>query len=496
MDNAHALCSQLRKLANKLGDDSRGGLTIKGLSFACDHRYKVMNARFSTTIFFMTRKTPYESKSVLKKLNDRTIPFKHLIPDRTLSDPNFSRNSLLYQFMKKTLETPDDANDDESEDTTEATSEDETEGESDLDPAEPNWKDLFQQNVDQSENEEDPEDFSSPFSTDLITQVELANNLVKRSTSSKNACKPNSISLNRSPHQAFLSLVFGVLASIRVTTIFGGVTSGQISKVQSDVNSLASKQAIIVAQLSHNSKEILVNRAFSEGLKNLTVKLTKFVTAKHFITHGLVMYTLIDAEFDKISDELDQYIDIVESASNNDFHPAVLSSEGAILVFEQIRGQAELQGLLPVINTPQQLSQMKTHFFYTPSGIEIVIDVPLISPDNIFELQKFNPIPISLSPKAYVQLVSDFSIVGLGKKDLNHRALFFEMTFANLEQCERLGEIFLCTKQRIVKKSNAPSCIYSLYYSDHNRAEHSCQINLKGHKHDQSVDTGPNSFVY
>lgn len=86
--------------------------------------------------------------------------------------------------------------------------------------------------------------------------------------------------------------------------------------------------------------------------------------------------------------------------------------------------------------------------------------------------------------------------MGLGKKDLNHRALFIKMSFADLDQYERLGEIFLCTKQRIVKKSNAPSCIYSLYYSDHNRAEQSCQINLKGHKHDQSVDTGPNSFVY
>ena len=208
------------------------------------------------------------------------------------------------------------------------------------------------------------------------------------------------------------------------------------------------------------------------------------------------MYTLINAKFDKITDAIDQYIDIVESASNNDLHPAVLSSAGAVSVYEQIKGQAELQNLRPIVNTPQQLSQMKPHFTYTSQGIEIVVDVPLISPDNVFELQKFNPIPISLSSKAYVQLISDFPIVGLGKKDVNHRSLFIEMSFADLDQCEKLGDLFLCTRQRIVKKSNAPSCIYSLYYSDHERAEHSCQINLKGHKHDQSVDTGPNSFVY
>ena len=180
-------------------------------------------------------------------------------------------------------------------------------------------------------------------------------------------------------------------------------------------------------------------------------------------------------------------------------HPAVLSKAGAVSVYEQIKGQAKLQNLRPIINIPHQLSQMKTHFTYTSQGIEIVVDVPLISPDNVFELQKFNPIPITLSSKAYVQLISDFPIVSLGKKDVNHRSLFIEMSFADLDQCERLEDLFLCslcTRQCIVKKSNAPSCIYSLYYSDHERAEHSCQINLKGHKHDQSVDTGPNSFVY
>ena len=52
-------------------------------------------------------------------------------------------------------------------------------------------------------------------------------------------------------------------------------------------------------------KHIQLNWAFSEGLKNMTVKLTKFVTAEHFITHRLVMYTLIDAELHKISDALD-----------------------------------------------------------------------------------------------------------------------------------------------------------------------------------------------
>ena len=253
MDRAHALCSRLRNSANKLGDDSRGGLTIKGLSYSCDHRYKVMNDRFSMTIFFMTQNSPYKSESVFQKLNDRTIPLHHLIPDRTFNDPNFdfSRNFLRPQYMKKGLETPDDANEEDSESSTESNAEgelvEEEEG-SDLDPADPSWKDLFQRQVDLSGEEEDPEDFSSPFSQDLVQEIEEANRIVKRSVSQYYSRKRNPVTLNRPTRQAFLSLVFCVLASVGVTTIYGGVTSSQIKLVQSEVNNLVSKQAIIVAQ--------------------------------------------------------------------------------------------------------------------------------------------------------------------------------------------------------------------------------------------------------
>ena len=277
MDRAHALCSRLRNSANQLGDDSRGGLTIKGLSYSCDSKYKVINDRFATTIFFMTQNSPYNSESVLQNLNDCTIPLHHLIPDKTFNDPNFdfSCNFLRPQYMKKGLETPDDANEEDSESSTESNAEgelvEEEEG-SDLDPADPSWKDLFQRQVDLSGEEEDPEDFSLPFSQDLVQEIEEANRIVKRSVSQYYSRKRNPVTLNRPTRQAFLSLVFCVLASVGVTTIYGGVTSSQIKSVQSEVNNLVSKQTIIVAQLSHNSKEILVNRAFSEGLKNLTIK--------------------------------------------------------------------------------------------------------------------------------------------------------------------------------------------------------------------------------
>ena len=181
-----------------------------------------MNAKFSTTIFFMTRKVSYGAASVFKKLDDRTIPFKHLIPDHTLLDPKFSQNFLDYQYTRRMFKTPDDegnqANDGEEEDQTEDPFENNFfKDKSQLGPTEPSWKDLYQQNFNKSGTEDDPEDFSSPFSTDFVTQVEQEQeNLVKRSTSKKYIRKSHSISINRPKRQAFMSLVFGVLASVGV----------------------------------------------------------------------------------------------------------------------------------------------------------------------------------------------------------------------------------------------------------------------------------------
>ena len=508
-------------------------MQVNSLSYACDGRYKILNQKFETVTYYYTRKTNYDPTQIFKQLDHRSIPIDMIIPDYTLNHPRFLKNSpnSVNSFIwdKKTIETEDDkieesiveteGSGDAEPEGDEAMAESEPEVESSVANPEPtddsevedgndgdeafnrppSFKDLWNGNP-------DIDDFENPFEEDFVNN-EVSNNSNEPSPLFKRDAPlpPNSsspyhselVSHEKSKRQILMGLLAGIAGAVGINSLFGGSRASQISTLDNEMQNLASKQNVIIAQLEDNSEAIMVNRQMTDGLKNLTIKTAKFAESEHFLTHGLLLFTLIDSEFNRIEDALQTHVQIIEAAQNHNFHPAILTYDGSVSAFEQVKATAEKNNLVPVIQTPQQLSQMYTSFSYTKKGITILVEIPLASQDSVFSLHQFHAMPISLSPHAYVQLISNAPIVGIGKPDLSGKPLFIEMSYADLAQCHHFSDkVFLCTQQRKIQKPESPSCVYSLYHRDHQAAEHSCVINLKGHSHDHAFATGPNEFTY
>ena len=184
---------------------------------------------------------------------------------------------------------------------------------------------------------------------------------------------------------------------------------------------------MIIHQLESNSKNILLNRNLVDSLGNLTVKLSQFTKANHFENHGMLLFAIMTAEFEQIENSLDTYVAIIESANQGNYHPAILSQEAGIAAYEGIAAKAALRGLKPVINTPQQIAQLETHYSFTPKGVKIIITLPLISSRNSFELYEFQALPIELGPSAYLYLVSDVPLIGIGEPDRTGKSTFVEL---------------------------------------------------------------------
>ena len=528
---SHILCSKIRKLATRLGDTSIGGLQVNSLSYACDGRYKILNQKFETVTHYYTRKNKYDPTQIFKQLDHRSIPINMIIPDYTLNHPRFlknSQNTVPFMWDKKTIETEDDkieesiveteGSGDAEPEGDEAMAENESEVESSVAEPEPNDDSVVEDGNDGDEAFNEPpsfkdlwngnpdiDDFENPFEEDFANN-EVSNNNNPRPLIKRNAPPPpNSsspthfqlVSHEKSKRQIVMGLLAGIAGAVGINSLFGGSRASQINTLDNEMQNLASKQNVIIAQLEDNSEAIMVNRQMTDGLKNLTIKTAKFAESEHFLTHGLLLFTLIDSEFNRIEDALQTHVQIIEAAQSHNFHPAILTYDGSVAAFEQVKATAEKNNLVPVIQTPQQLSQMYTSFSYTKKGITILVEIPLASQDSVFSLHQFHAMPISLSPNAYVQLISNAPIVGIGKPDLSGKPLFIEMSYADLAQCHHFSDqVFLCTQQRKIQKPESPSCVYSLYHRDHQAAEHSCVMNLKGHSHDHAIATGPNEFTY
>ena len=330
---------------------------------------------------------------------------------------------------------------------------------------------------------------------DMAQSPDTAQNIVKRSApETSNSFSPN-------PHhivtrQVLMPVIVSLLASIGVSSIFSGVSAAQIDEIKAKESSLEANQKLIVHQTAANSKSILVNRNMVDSLGNLTMKLAHFTEQNHFENSGLLLFALMMSEFDRIEESLDTYEAIIQSANEGKYHPSILSQEAAIAAYESVAAAASLRGMKPVINAPQQIAQLHTHYSFTPRGVKVIIKVPLVSRHNSFELYKFNALPIPIGTAAYLYLVSNVPFIGIGESDVTGKATFVELTHEDLSQCQKLGKVHICDQQKIIKKSSAESCIYALYLSDHRTADELCRAYVKKKDRDVAVAIGANTFVY
>jgi hypothetical protein len=107
LQQVHTIASKLCKLANRLGDDSPGGLYVKSLSHTADINYQLLNNKFETILYYYTREHTYESSKVFHCLENRMKTVDDIIPNNvfdTIKQPNLSFNSV---YARKSLDSPD-----------------------------------------------------------------------------------------------------------------------------------------------------------------------------------------------------------------------------------------------------------------------------------------------------------------------------------------------------------------------------------------------------
>ena len=522
---AHTIASQLLTISKVLGVDSLGGLYVQSLSHTADISYESLNNKYNTIVFYYTRKSKYDSDKIFKNLEARRKPVNKLLPNPD-KQPRMLQpymNNLPNFNTRRSMPAPDDsqgAKDNTTE--THESNQAETEVSSDEDEDVTDNPDVqvttpVTTTTTPSANlttntpapgtlkfgklygkaAADPENFDSPYEQNILEAEDDDEDRRKRSAPIINDIDSSQeVGLLKRTKRFIASLVFSLLASIGVSSIFGAVTASQMSTLKSGVSDLNLRQNLIIHQLEKGSKAILANRNLINNLEDLSIKLSKFVKVEHFEANGMLLYIIMTAEYARIDEALNAFIQIVEAATNHQFHPAILSQHGGIAAFEQIQAIAESRGLSPVINNAQQMSQLRTHFYFTPTGINLVIEIPLCGEHNTFVLYQFQALPIQLSPEVFITLVPKYPLIGIGEPDLNSHAKYLELDHTDLSRCQKLGQVFLCKDQTIINRPNPDSCLYALYISDHRAAQQNCRVNLKGNKKDHAVAVSHDTYAY
>ena len=312
---------------------------------------------------------------------------------------------------------------------------------------------------------------------------------------------PDRITLNRHPRQFVTGLLVSLATSIGIGSVFGAIDNSQISQIRESLKDVSEKEKLIVHQLDIDSKYINVNRKLIQNVANLAKKLKQYTELNHFELQGAVLYMLIHAEFTQVHRELDTMINIISSAHANQFHPEVFTPDGAEAVFSDIQGLALKHGLQPVIQSARQLSQLEAHFFIQPESgskgqASLIIDCPLASEINLFDLHRYDALPISIGQFVHATIEPKNSILAIGGMEPTGHPRFVEMSSTDLGLCRRLGKVYICPNLRIINRPNERSCLYALYRSDHRAARKACKLKLQAQQFNQAVPISSDTFLH
>jgi hypothetical protein len=491
-------------MSKRFGHSKPGGPFLKTLSNYADEQFLQIDQKFQTVLYFYTRKPEYETSTIYDTLTNRKMSMSKLVPN-PISQPR-APNIPYFEPVSNRRSMPDPttiSSDQAAPPTTTATT---TSSLTTPAPTAPT---------------QEPPPATTPSTTSSATTTSPPGSLdfseFAGVTDSPDSREKRSVypTINPDPYDQFKitpyqppigsptrskrfvgTLIASLLASIGIGSIFGAIDSAQINSIKEGVKSTAGKQALIIHELEQDSKHIITNRNMISGLEDLTIRIGKYTKIHHFETNGMLLFVLMQSEYSRVHLALDQIVDIVEASQHHKFHPGVLSQEGANSAFDEIKGLAEVRGLTPVIRTAQQLSQLQTNFYMTPTGITLVVDIPLASEQTTFTLHRYNALPIKLGEEVFAKLVPSNPILAIGESEPSGSPRYVEMSSTDLSMCQRLGKIYLCTDQRIVKRPNQYSCLYSLFVGDHKAARQVCQLTLEAKKYDQVVSTSSDSFLH
>ena len=524
---ARALSKTLLNMSKQIGNRTPAGLYLQALSSVSNTKYEIVHSKFESVDFLCGQRSNMDMTKLFDEISQNRKESSHLLPpshhpgmagNRVLDGgylrksnpdpvPNQANNdtdSVPNQIEVPETEEPDVSGDSAPEAVTHLdmslktlygedpeTQPDNNSNNSIVEPTDPN-------------NNETTE-FSDPYAangsefTYLFDENHPTFFRDKRSVSHDNsliALGQLGIVLLKRSKRFVGTIVMSLLASLGVSTIFGAYDAHQIETIKKVVNDVTHEQSLIIHQVESNSKWIMLNRNKLASLESLTSKLAEFAHVESFKENGALVYMIMMAEFDRIEHELEQFMEILQAAQDHKLHPLVLTKRGSEEAFTIIKDKAKSKGFVPVISVPQQLTQMPTQYYYTNSGITLVVSIALAADYNTFLLYQFRPLPIKLKGRVHVKIAPENQILAIGEPGDRGHSRYVELSLLDLARCQHLGQVYLCQDQQVVHKPNGRTCLYSLFIADHETAERLCRVVLNEATEDEVISTSHDSFVY
>ena len=227
------------------------------------------------------------------------------------------------------------------------------------------------------------------------------------------------------------------------------VVSRHVLQTEKEIDSLANKQSILMGISTATTVTAVLREKVSKLCKGITAAL------HGHIDPNLVSVSKLGEAMKRIQDRIPTHLT-----------PAV-----------NVRNPAQLYALTAI---PTQDKEY----------LNVFVDVPLINPGESYQLWRYHGIPIPIQPNISLEITNLDGNYLVSNPQLT---LFRESSQEDLEACQQIGNLYLCTKDRILYKRHSRSCLFALVEAQSQDIRHLCghrlrvsrptEIHSVGHEH-------------
>ena len=257
-----------------------------------------------------------------------------------------------------------------------------------------------------------------------------------------------------------IAAIGGSIIGSVITSLFSQFHSSTLTDI------LDKRVNVLTARVDTNAIQITQNQA---DIKQINKTLS-------YINHelGLMLQTDKELEFEVISiftnllmDEQAIKINILADAITQIFagklHRGLISTEGLIQAFLQLKNQAQNKGLLVGSQNTYELYQLPTSFVFNQETkvLHVVLHVPLYREAHILTLYRYVPIPILLPSSqnpTFIELKPSKTYLARSRDGTLTRTL----SLAELEDCLSMGHAYFCDDQAL-EKPKQHNCLNNLF---------------------------------
>ena len=253
----------------------------------------------------------------------------------------------------------------------------------------------------------------------------------------------------------------GLITGSIITSLFSQFKSSALTDI------LDQKVDVLTSKVKTNSIQIAQNQEDIKRINQTLAYITQDV--------GLLLVAEKEMEYEMIAlftnlmlDEQNSKIDLLAESITQIFagklHRGLIDTEGLRQAYDQLKNQAQRQGLIIGSQNLNELYQLPASFLYDKetNNLHIILHVPLYREAHILSLYRYVPTPIPL-PTEHGLIFMELDPKRIYLARSRDGTLTRSLTLAELDDCLSIGHAYFCDDQALgkPKKSNCLNNLFS-----------------------------------